>query len=54
VGGNFGFSCIFLGAPKCSHVAKIAQELKVIMPKNKFVLLVEPYIFTFFKDFFSL
>jgi hypothetical protein len=46
------FSCIFWGAPTCSHVAKIAQGLKGRVLRKKFVLPIESLFFTFFHFLF--
>jgi hypothetical protein len=46
------FSCIFWGAPTCSHVAKTSQGLKGRVLRKKFVLSIESWVFTFF-HFFS-
>jgi hypothetical protein len=45
------FLVVFWEAPTCSHVAKKAQGLKDKVPKQKFVLLIESWIFTFFNFF---
>jgi hypothetical protein len=47
------FSCIFLGAPTCSHVAETAQGLKGRVLRKKFLLPIKSWIFTFIRLFFA-
>jgi hypothetical protein len=46
-------SCIFSGAPTCSHVAETAQGLKGKVLRKKFFLPIESWFFTFFTIFFA-
>jgi hypothetical protein len=45
------FPCVFGGAPICSYMAKIAQGLTSMVPKEKFLLSIEFWIFNFFSIF---
>jgi hypothetical protein len=44
---------VIWGAPSCNHVAKTAQGLKDKVLRNKFVLSIESWFFTFFHFFFA-